>query len=169
MKKTVDRRQLMRVIAERFPAAWDAIIPHGPAVGISSHAALRDDAVSLSSQPIPPGGEASLNPQPLPPRWYGELIGTEILRAAWLGQLLGVDLPSVAEWDDIPFCGTVPKRPPFPKGPFPHIPDNDDPPVYFRDYYLGLAGALATADGRLAESPVVKEGFELALDRLGSY
>ncbi len=169
MKKNVDRRELMRMVAERFPAAWDAIIPHSPALGLSSQPIPPREFGALNPQPIPPGGEAMLNPQPLPPRWYGEMIGTEILRAAWLGQLLGVDLPSVAEWDDIPFCGTVPKRPPFPKGPFPPIPGTDDPPVYLRDYYLGLAGALATVDGRLAESPVVKEGFDLALERLGSY
>ena len=92
------------------PSIWDAIIPHGPPhIAISSA-----EAAELNPQPIPPGKKLQL---------ASVEVAKEIARAASAADSAGnseataIVSRAVEEW-----CGTPPKRFPWPKswpGPGP--------------------------------------------------
>jgi hypothetical protein len=153
-------RHLLAFIARRFPAAWD-VIPRGPLlVGFERHIA---DRVALNPQPIPPGDAVGLNPQPLPPREIGARVAAELLQLTWIADRLGQQVSPISDWEDDP-CPTWPKGPKLP----PHIgPTPPEPgPDWLRDYHLGLASTLATAEGRIGESSLVTDALERSVEAL---
>lgn len=159
---TMDRR-LLAFIGRRFPAAWD-VIPRGPQlVAFDGHHASVGDRVSLNPQPIPPGDEAALNPQPFPPREIGARVAGELLQLTWIANRIGQQVSPISDWEDDP-CPTWPKMPKLP----PHIgPVPPDPgPEWLRDYHLGLASTLATADGRIGDSSIVTDALERSVEAL---
>lgn len=116
-------RQLLALIGKRFPAAYDAIFPHGPV--LRSHSAA-----------------VALQPQPLPPYELGAAVAAEFIHTAWIAERFGLDQGKLfSDIDDL--CPPPPKLPKPPRGwPWPW-PKPDPHPDWLTDYHLGFAIRLA--------------------------
>lgn len=142
---------LLAVLGRIPPEAWDAIVPHGPAIGRVTKA----DRVGFNPQPDPPGS--------------GFVVGAaelahEIVRIVVAGEVRGESAASLMSDVIDDWCGTGwPRKFPFPVGPWP----DPDPSPWLETYApLGqLAGAvvLASAATRLRDEKlgrVLADGAE---------
>jgi hypothetical protein len=131
--------QLLAAMGRINPAAWDAIIPHGPVQRIASASSLAD--------------EVALNPQPLPPReelqFAAARVANEIASAAISAEAAGMGEEAHrivdAAIDD--WCGTGTGHHHFPwPHPWPvpwHLQDPD--PHQSAIATARLVGALTLA------------------------
>ena len=179
MSHVSDSVQLLELLAHTNPRLWELLHPHVPLIGRG----LRGQEVSLNPQPLPPGELfAGLNPQPIPPLEAFGLVVTRtavsvseaVIAASLAGRNPREALAEIVE----DWCGTVPRRIPWPrKWPFPWPPGDPwpiEPEVLARSMqanaglvfqiYAGaiddqeMAGAFAEAAERLTDTALQGAG-----------
>ena len=142
--------RLLSIVARMPPAAWDAIIPHGPRLGGAS----RGDLVAL-------------NPQPLPPRdpflEGAAELAHEAVRTA-VGMSMRGESPAgflhelVADWCDTPW----PRKWPWPwPGPRPEEGPRPEPWQVNAGRVVG-AVIFASAGTRIADGELQGTLIEMA-------
>jgi hypothetical protein len=130
--------QLLKIIAAIRPEAWDAIIPHGPAIRV------RADLVSLNPQPLPPVDAFAVS---------AAMMAHDLVRIAVEAEVRGESSAGfVTELVD-DWCGTPwPRKWPWPwPGPRGKEGPHPDPWEVNIGRVIG-ATVLASAGGRLGET-----------------
>jgi hypothetical protein len=94
----------------------------------------------------------------------GRRAATALLQAAWLGQVLGLELAG-DDWEG-DWCPTYPHHPKLPPGVGPIGPDPDPNPVYLTGYYLGLSSVLADGVERGVTAPAVAAVLDASMANL---
>jgi hypothetical protein len=130
--------QLLKIIATIRPEAWDAIIPHSPAV------VSRAELAALNPQPLPPRDAFAVNAA----RMAHELVRIAIETEVRGESAAGFVTEFVDDW-----CGTPwPRKWPWPwPGPRPKEGSQPDPWDVSVGRVVG-ATVLASAGGRLGET-----------------
>jgi hypothetical protein len=95
--------------------------------------------------------------QAVAPREIGSMVGTEMLRMAWMAHHMGVEFDVLADWDD-EICPPWPTPPQVPSHVWPYeLGDIDD--SWVREYHHGLAATLERARGHVRTAPIVTEAL----------